>query len=595
MKTTITFFALLLVVIPLRSQVSFKTLVPQQPLVSGESFQVQYIIEDGENASGVKAPAFYNFRFVAGPNTYMGSVSTVNGMKPLKNIVYTLEAMSPGKFNIPGATIIVNGKTIRSNDVQVEVISKKEAIRRFKKENGISNSDYFLRPGEDGYEKIRQNMFVKMLVDKRSCFVGEPVLATFKLYSRLESKSDIVKNPGFYGFTVYDMVNLSDKQLATENVNGKIFDVHTIRKVQLYPLQAGVFMVDEMRIKNKVEFSRSVVNKKTEQKIVESVLGNNDMEMPVAGTDVFETEISTEPVSIVVKPVPDKNKPTIFTGAVGHFTIKASLANNKLSKNEEGFFEITIGGKGNFTQLDAPLVQWPAGMEGFEPVVKDDLDKTKLPLTGSRTFRYPFVCVAAGIWPLPQVSFSFFDIDSNKYKIIATKTIDVLIGNENKKVQVLEKPKTSIAETSEKAARTAGIVVVSLVLVILLYWIFRKKEPEKLVITQQVQELASTESLLESAYAALPEEGNKFYSILHGIIWKFAAVHFDLSGTEMNKEALAAKMNLVDVGDDVKEKLFQILNQCEVGMFTDAILENDKEVVLTQSKQVLEKIRSALL
>ena len=196
MKTTITFFALLLVVIPLRSQVSFKTLVPQQPLVSGESFQVQYIIEDGENASGVKAPAFYNFRFVAGPNTYMGSVSKVNGMKPLRNIVYTLEAMSPGKFNIPGATIIVNGKTIRSNDVQVEVISKKEAIRRFKNENGISNSDYFLRPGEDGYEKIRQNMFVKMLVDKRSCFVGEPVLATFKLYSRLESKSDIVKNPG---------------------------------------------------------------------------------------------------------------------------------------------------------------------------------------------------------------------------------------------------------------------------------------------------------------------------------------------------------------------------------------------------------------
>ena len=55
---------------------------------------------------------------------------------------------------------------------------------------------------------------MKVLVDKRSCFVGEPVLATFKLYSRLESKSDIVKNPGFYGFTVQDMINLADKQIA---------------------------------------------------------------------------------------------------------------------------------------------------------------------------------------------------------------------------------------------------------------------------------------------------------------------------------------------------------------------------------------------
>ena len=113
-------------------------------------------------------------------------------------------------------------------------------------------------------------------MDQQTCYVGEPVEATFKLYSRLESKSDIVKNPGFYGFTVYDMVNLADKQVTTENVKGKLFDVHTIRKVQLYPLQAGVFTIDAMEVKNRVEFSRSTVNKKTEQEIVEGVLGNND-------------------------------------------------------------------------------------------------------------------------------------------------------------------------------------------------------------------------------------------------------------------------------------------------------------------------------
>jgi len=159
----------------------------------------------------------------------------------------------------------------------------------------------------------------------------------------------------------------------------------------------------------------------------------------------------------------------------------------------------------------------------------------------------------------------------------------------------LEKPKASIVETSEKAARTAGIVVVSLVLLILLYWIFRKKEPEKLAITKPVQELASAESLLEPAYAALPEEGNKFYSILHGVIWNFAAEHFNLSGTEMSKELLAAKMNLIGVETEVKEKLFQILQQCEAGMFTNAILEIDREDILIRVKEVLEKIRAALL
>jgi hypothetical protein len=58
------------------------------------------------------------------------------------------------------------------------------------------------------------------------------------------------------------MINLDDKVKETEHINGKDFDVHTIRKVQLYPLQPGEYTIDEMKIDNKVEFTRSSVNKK---------------------------------------------------------------------------------------------------------------------------------------------------------------------------------------------------------------------------------------------------------------------------------------------------------------------------------------------
>ena len=77
------------------------------------------------------------------------------------------------------------------------------------------------------------------------------------------------------------MINLADKLVTTENIKGKLFDVHTIRKVQLYPLQAGDFTIDEMEVKNKVEFSKSIVNKKTEQEIVEGVLNIPDDTVPV--------------------------------------------------------------------------------------------------------------------------------------------------------------------------------------------------------------------------------------------------------------------------------------------------------------------------
>ncbi len=595
MKKTVIIFALLLFVLSGWSQVSFKTIVPQQPVIAGESFQVQYIIEDGDKTMNVKPPVFNNFRFVAGPSIYMGTVSGTNGTRPLRNAVYTLEATRPGKFIIPGAFLMINGKVIRSNDVLVQVISKEEAVSKFNKENGINPSDYFLRPGENAYEKIRQNLFVKVLVDRKSCYVGQPVLATFKLYSRLESKSDIVKNPGFYGFTVYDMVNLADKQMITENVNGKKFDVYTIRKVQLYPLQSGVFTIDAMEVKNKVEFSKSAVSKKTEQEIVEGVLGNDGNESAKEGTEVFETDISTEPVTINVKPVPLVNKPSSFTGATGHFAIAAALVNDKLAKNEQGFLEITIAGKGNFIQLDAPAVEWPAGVEGFDPVVKDELDKTKIPLTGSRIFRYPFVCSSPGALQLPSVGFSFFDTDSNSYKTIATKKVEVLIGNEEKIKEAVEKQKSSIAEKSEQAARKAGIVVVLLVLLILVYWGFRKGKPEKLQQAPVIAEQPSIESLLEPANAAVSEEGDQFYSVLHGIIWKFAAEQFNLSGSEINKQMLADKMNGANVAADISGNLFHVLTDCEAGMFTNASLLNDKQSMLAATKDILEKVRAALL
>jgi hypothetical protein len=591
-KQTVTIFIFLFSLTLVQGQSGFKTIVPSEPVVAGESFQVQYVMEDGDLTMTVKPPVFAHFRVVAGPALYKGAVSTVKGSRTLSNVVYTLEAIKPGRFIIPGATILLNGKLLQSNNIMVEVISRQEAVSRNNKEKGGSPG-YFLRPGEDPYEKIRQNLFVKVLVDKKNCYVGEPVQATFKLYSRLESRSDIVKNPGFYGFTVYDVVNLADKQAYTEKLNGQTFDVHTIRKVQLYPLQAGVFTVDEMRVRNKVEFSRSAVNKKTEQEIAEGIFGNNEAEAPEEGTDVFETNISTEPVTIQVRPVPEKNRPPAFDGAAGRFGIAASLVKSNLSKQEEGFLDITVSGKGNFIQLSAPSVQWPAGIESFEPIIKDSLNKSTTPLSGTRTFRFPFVCAAAGTYRLPPVNFSFFNTDSNQFSSISSAAVEWQVSDEENRKQVVEESNSSIAKKSERAARTAVGIIVVLVLLILLYWISRKKEPEKRATVTLRSMSPPTTHLLDPAYALVTDESGKFYSTLHGIIWQFATEQFDLSGSRMNKKLLAARMEEAGIPASLTANLFRTLEECETGMFTNARLTHDREAMLKGVKEVVEKIRPA--
>jgi hypothetical protein len=76
MKLTFTILSFLLLVVLVQAQVHFKTIVPPQPVMSGESFQVQYIIEDGDKTMNVKPPVFNNFRFVTGPTIYKRSETT---------------------------------------------------------------------------------------------------------------------------------------------------------------------------------------------------------------------------------------------------------------------------------------------------------------------------------------------------------------------------------------------------------------------------------------------------------------------------------------------------------------------------------------
>lgn len=573
------------------AQKPFKTIVPQKSIVVGEAFQVQYVIDDGEAATNFITPVFREFNTVAGPNIYLGNSNHSNNYTQSKNFVFTLVALSPGKLIIPGTFISLNGKQVRSNDNFIEVISKETAMRRFQKEM-MANSEYYLRPGEDVQQKIRQNLFMKVQVNKKICFVGEPVVATFKLYSRLESKSDIVKNPGFYGFSVLDMVNLSDRFVTTENINGKLFDVHTIRKVQLYPLQAGVFTIDAMEVENKVEFSRSVVKKKTEQEIIEGVL-SNEPEETAADAEVFENDISTEPITVVVKPIPQKGKPAVFSGAIGDFSISSAIINEGLTVNEEGVLEITIAGKGNFIQLDAPVINWPAGIEGFEPVVKDSLDIYATPLKGKRKFRYAFVASAQGTYAIPSVSLTFFNADTGIYKTVTTRSQQINIGE--KKEQII----SVTANRETRSNREYGLMAMILLTVVcggLFFWAIKKRKSDKPGQKTPVMEKSKSSAIDEWLQPAQPQATDKdFYTILHQSVWNFFSTYYKLSGTELNKGNLFARMKESGLPQSLIDETAVVLQQCETGMFTNVTISEDRQLFFGNTKRLLDKIEKELL
>ena len=577
MKGLFSFLVFCFLCLKTEAQVSVKTIVSKQPVVSGESFQIQYAVNRPASAIHFVSPSFVAFRVIRGPELFTGTEQVNGTTVSISNYVFTLEALKPGPYRLPAATVTVEGKQFSGSDAFVEVISKLQAAQ-------LNEDDQQLLPGENPYKRIRQNLFLKLLVDRTSCFVGEPILATFKLYSRLASKSDIVKNPGFYGFTVLDVINLTDKKSEKENVNGKWFDVHTIRQVQLYPLRAGQFTVDPMEVVNEVEFSASSVNKKTEPEIIEGVPVDD-----IKKENVYENTISTSPVTITVKAYPDKAKPENFSGATGNFSITSRFEKNELAKNEEGFLELTISGKGNFTQISAPEIKWPKGFEGFAATTQDDWDKNKSPLEGSRKFRYPFVIAGPGNYVFPAVAFSYFNPATKKYETVSSTEIKLNVTNEVIKKVVPPVAKNNIGNENAKASKVAFVVIFSLIAAGLAYWIFSKKKEEP-VVEEKKTAFQEEEDLLKVRNASLDTD-TEFLNLLYSDLRSYLEKQLKLEPGVTSKEKIFYSLRQSGVQNEIVEQLQQLFSKCESGMFTTVSMTVDREDLLNKANRVIDAVK----
>ena len=204
---------------------------------------------------------------------------------------------------------------------------------------------------------------------------------------------------------------------------------------------------------------------------------------------------------------------------------------------------ITINGKGNFTQLEAPVIQWPAGMEGFEPIVKDSLDSDHSPLSGKRVFRFRFVSAKPGNYVLPAVSFSFFKPDSNNYKTITTPLLNVSVSNKEKTIQEIVQTEGKLSNYRDRwkwwPAGIIGVVIIATI-------VYRFRKTRKVIKLPQVEENTNTAisiaGILKPAYIFSEADDKIFYSVLRNCIWGFFSQHFGLSGSKMNKSSLAMIM-----------------------------------------------------
>ncbi len=535
-----------------------------------QTFQVQYVIEGAKKIQDFLVPEFKDFQLeeiFELPATPALDPKTLKLVDQHSKIV-VLTPIRTGKFIIPGATAIIDGKRFHSNPVNVNV--KASPLSRHLPESAgrvIDGSE--LMPGEDPAEKMRSNFFVRAEVSKPVCYTGEPIMATYKAYSRLNANSHVARRPAFTGFSVLEMVDSYEGTPTVEQFNGNWYYVHLVRKVQLFPLQSGNYELDPAEIEGTIHFIR-----------YSNTPGGPSYE-PVN----HPVSVSTQPIPVTVLPLPDSSQPEIFAGAVGQYSMTVKLGKKDAKAGELVQFQLVISGTGNIPLITAPTLKWPEGIEVSEPEVSESINKYSYPVTGSKSFTYSLVCNKAGDILLPPVSFAYFDPISKAYKTLHRDSIQLHVqpyGEAGSQIPHDRNP--------ENIAISREVVIFSIIALIIISWIlfqFRRL-PSRYTKKSTEQEAPAPADAFAKArelYAA----GNDrvFFNEVLQQLCGIAGQKCRIEPSVLNKKTIRERFTATGLPASAIAEFITLIEICENALYGVSVAGNgEKYDLLTRAQRV---------
>ena len=405
---------------PVRAQeVSFTASAPRVVRV-GEQFRLNYVVN--ASPASFDAPSISDFYVLSGPNQSSSrSIQIINGRSTSSvTITYTyiLQATGEGEFTIDPAKVTVEGRETLSNSVNVEVIAGEQ-------------SNQPAQPGTQPSEQtmdidVSDELFVRLHTDRNSIYLGEHIVATIKLYTRLQitdfGKSEI---PDWDGFWTQEIEAPSQLNLVRENVNGRIYNTGMIRKVILFPQKTGEITISPFSLET---YIRQQIQRPSS--VFDDFFGSSY-------TSVLKL-LQTSPVTIEVKPLP-AGAPDDFLGAVGDIDFKAEIDKQEAETNDALTYRISISGSGNIQLAEAPRVNFPPDFESYDPKVQTNVNNSESGQAGNKVFEYLLIPRHAGNYRIPPVSLSYFDTRSKEYKTLTTDEFNLLVskGDEEENVSVI--------------------------------------------------------------------------------------------------------------------------------------------------------------
>ena len=558
----------------LSAQVNFEATVSKSKLALNERLRIDFVMN--QNGDNFSPPEFENFQIIGGPNQSI-KTSYVNGERKFsKTYSYFLKPLKKGKLSINQASIEIDGEIYKS--LQIEVL-----ITDSVKQPSDSTTQYY---NDDDIE-------LRALISKGSPYLNEPITVVYKLYYKAPiniSDARETETPKFKDFWS-QTIKIPQLKVTREIYKGQNYNVVEWRKVVLYPQKIGELEISPLSLNlvldvptDKRDFFGNVIYDQTSQ------------------------IISTGMRRIIVKDLPQIGKPASFSGAVGNFEFDIILNKNSLRATESFQAELKVKGNGNLKLFDLPDILVPNSMELFEPE-REELISTNLSgMSGSVSKFFTVIPRFQGNFPIEEVEFSYFDPDTEKYKVLKSPrlTIDVYDGpvisntnNNNSNIITsndsfrfiklngnLREVKNDVFFQSQffyALATTPFILLLSF----LLFTAYKRNKKESSSQLIRIEE-RKIHKMIDSAKESI---GDKilFYDKIEKAIIKSLIVKFSIRMEALNKEKIQQIGQEKGLTKDDVLLIIKLIENCEKAKYSrssDSIMNKDLE----SAKKVISSI-----
>ena len=405
------------------------TVSTKKQVMVGERFQV--VFEANAEGKNFSAPSFEGFTVLGGPFTSTSSnFSMVNGsMSHSIKVTYTfaLQAYQEGTFHVGAASLTVKGNKVSSEPFEIKVLPDDGSYANNSGSGGNQGNQGGQQQSTNDPQVSGKDLFLKVIPSKKSTYVGEQVVLTYKLYTRVPVSSlSVEKMPSYAGFWTKDISDNNGGNLhqSSEYINGIEYTSAEIQKIVVVPQRSGKLTIDPMTIECIAQV-RTERNNNRSMDPFEAFFNDPFFNRNIANV---RKELSSQQFTLDVKNLPENGKPASFAGAVGNYSFKSGIDKTSLRTNEAVTITLTVSGTGNVELLQMPTPVFPPDFEVYDPKITTNVNDNANGLSGTKKAEYLVIPRRAGSFTIPAVEFSCFNPSTESYQTFSSEPYQIEVA-----------------------------------------------------------------------------------------------------------------------------------------------------------------------